>query len=117
MGGFRLFLLSRSALSCVDYEPDTPLQRFIQQKVLESDSANRAAPLTIIRDKIYYQDRNHFNDPYPGNALRSEQSSHLITGVVLQTFLGLKMLDGFSRLHAEQYAVDRNRTCIQESAS
>lgn len=43
-GRFRLFLLSRSALSCVDYEPDShPLQRLIQQKVLESDSANRAA--------------------------------------------------------------------------
>ena len=42
-GRFGLFLLSWSALSCVDYEPDTPLQRFIQQKVLESDSANHAA--------------------------------------------------------------------------
>src|SRR5271170_70186 len=43
-GRFRLFLRSRSALSCVDYEPEShSLQRLIQQKVLESDSANRAA--------------------------------------------------------------------------
>src|SRR5258708_2034728 len=44
-GRFRPFLLSRSALSCVDYEAEshTSLQRLIQQKVLESDSANRAA--------------------------------------------------------------------------
>lgn len=34
------------------------------------------------------------------------------TGVVLETFLGLKILDGFSRLHAARYAVDRNRTCM-----
>src|SRR5258708_8580613 len=42
---FRPFLLSRSALSCVDYEAEshTSLQRLIQQNVLECDSANRAA--------------------------------------------------------------------------
>src|ERR1700722_19890501 len=43
-GRFRLFLRSWSALSCVDYEPEShSLQRLVQQKVLESDSTNRAA--------------------------------------------------------------------------
>src|ERR1700721_55365 len=43
-GRFRLFPRSWSALSCVDYEPEShSLQRLIQQKVLESDSANRVA--------------------------------------------------------------------------
>src|ERR1700728_1187290 len=43
-GRFRLFLRSWSALSCVDYEPEShSLQRLIQKKVLESDSSNHAA--------------------------------------------------------------------------